>query len=408
MGSQRAVTAAGMAARWPDEPYCKRPRHDPVANNAQQAQGQPITVSDTCEDDAWDRAGSTKLERLCAPAIHGGAGLDMADIAALAGSGIPCVEALTFLPLRRLLEIRGMDMKKAQQVMSATQHLVPIRMMSCADMLHMRRSMFQITTGSAELDCLLGGGIEPGQITEMFGQFCSGKTQLCHTLAVTCQLPTENGGCESKVLYLDTENTFRPERLVAIARRFGIHEEDVLENVTCAKAFNAEHQDRLLDEVDHIFGRARYGLLIVDSATALFRTDYSGNHEMMERQQALNVYLRKLQRMADTHGVAVVITNQVMATPGGEPSPLGQQVKAVGGNIMGHASQTRLFLRKAQGNLRICRLVDSSSLAEGEALFAIEKGGVADGYSSPAAGGVADGYTSPVAGGACMGVLCGP
>jgi len=382
-----------MVVGLPDEPDSKRQRHHPVAKSS--PQGLPIMVSEACEDDVWDRAGSTKLERLCAPVSHGGAGLDMAVIAALAGSGIPCVEALTFLPLRRLLEVRGMDMKKAQRVMEATQHLVPIRMMSCADMLHMRRRMFQITTGSAELDCLLGGGIEPGQITEMFGEFCSGKTQLCHTLAVTCQLPTENGGCESKVLYVDTENTFRPERLVAIARRFGIHEEDVLENVTCAKAFNAEHQDRLLDEVDHIFGRARYGLLIADSATGLFRTDYSGTHEMKERQQALNVFLRKLQQMADTHGVAVVITNQVMGTPGGEPTPLGQQLKPVGGHIMGHASQTRLFLRKARGNLRICRLVNSPSLAEGEALFAIEKGGVADSYSRPEDGG------------GCFGVLCG-
>merc|ERR1719401_1798981 len=183
--------------------------------------------------------------------------------------------------------------------------------------------MVKLTSGSAMLDGLLGGGIETGQITEIFGEFRCGKTQLCHTLCVACQLPIDQGGGESKALYIDTEGTFRPERLVSIAGRYGLNEEDVLENVTYARAYNAEHQDKLLTEAAAVFCESCYAILIVDSATGLFRTDYSGRQDLAERQQALNKHLRKLQRIADEHGVAVVITNQVQADPSGGPSYMG-------------------------------------------------------------------------------------
>merc|ERR1719352_1512253 len=119
-------------------------------------------------------------------------------------------------------------------------------MVSAAEMLQIRKNMITITTGCAALNGLLSGGIETGQITEVFGEFRCGKTQLCHTLCVSCQLPIDRGGAESKALYIDTEGTFRPERLVAIAERYGLNSEDVLENVTYARAYNAEHQEKLL------------------------------------------------------------------------------------------------------------------------------------------------------------------
>merc|ERR1719325_376934 len=134
----------------------------------------------------------------------------------------------------------------------------------------MRKNMVSLSTGSDQLNGLLGGGVETGQITEIFGEFRCGKTQLCHTLCVSCQLPIDRGGAESKALYIDTEGTFRPERLVSIAERYGLHEEDVLENVTYARAYNAEHQEKLLAEVGGVFCESRYALLVVDSATGLF------------------------------------------------------------------------------------------------------------------------------------------
>merc|ERR1719253_1304166 len=279
--------------------------------------------------------------------------------------------------MRKLLDVQGIGEAKAKRIMAAAKKLVPMRMVSASEMLQMRKNMVSLTTGSSQLDALLRGGIETGQITEIFGEFRCGKTQLCHTLCVTCQLPVDKGGGESKALYIDTEGTFRPERLVSIAERYGLNPEDVLENVTYARAYNAEHQDKLLVEASAVFCDSRYALLIIDSATGLFRTDYSGRSELADRQQALNRFLRKLQRIADEHGVAVVITNQVMADPSpGGNAYKGPQVKPAGGHIIGHASQTRLHFRKGKGETRICKIFDSPSLPEGEALFAIGQGGI--------------------------------
>jgi len=331
------------------------------------------------EEQAVDEPGVTKLELLCASVENRGANLSKGDLNALLEHGIHCVETIAFMPMRKLMEVKGIGDQKAQRIMAAAKTLVPMRMVSAAEMLQMRKNMVQISTGSAQLDGLLAGGIETGQITEIFGEFRCGKTQLCHTLCVACQLPIDRGGAESKALYVDTEGTFRPERLVSIAERYGLNEEDVLENVTYARAYNAEHQEKLLVEAAAVFCESRYALLIVDSATGLFRTDYSGRGELADRQQALNRFMRKLQLLADEHGVAVVITNQVMSTPDAGPAAfMGPQVKPIGGHIMGHASQTRLFFRKGKGETRICKIYDSPSLPEGEAMFAIGAGGITD------------------------------
>lgn len=343
------------------------------------AQGQEQQVVVEAQVGAVDEPGITKLELLAAPVEHRGANLSKADLNALLEHGIHCVETIAFMPFRKLMEVKGIGDQKAQRIMAAAKLLVPMRMVSAAEMLHMRKNMVQLTTGSAQLDGLLRGGIETGQITEIFGEFRTGKTQLCHTLCVACQLPISKGGGESKALYIDTEGTFRPERLVSIAERYGLNEEDVLENVTYARAYNAEHQEKLLTEAAGLFCESRYALLVVDSATGLFRTDYTGRGELADRQQALNRFLRKLQRIADEHGVAVVITNQVMSSPESTPNPfIGPQVKPIGGHIIGHASQTRLFFRKGKGDSRVCKIYDSPSLPEGEAIFAIGPGGIVD------------------------------
>nr|QDO16240.1 DNA repair protein RAD51 [Lingulodinium polyedra] len=346
---------------------------------AEQAQGQQELVEAGDAQCPSDEPGITKLERLCAGPEHQGAGLSKADLNALLEHGIHCVETIAFMPVRKLTEVKGIGDQKAQKIAAAARMLVPMRMVSAAEMLQMRRNMVQLTTGSTQLDGLLGGGVETGQITEIFGEFRCGKTQLCHTLCVSCQLPIDRGGGESKALYIDTEGTFRPERMVSIAERFGLNDEDVLENVTYARAYNAEHQEKLLTEAAAVFCESRYALLIVDSATGLFRTDYTGRGELADRQQALNRFLRKLQRIADEHGVAVVITNQVMSSPESGPAAyMGPQVKPIGGHIIGHASQTRLMFRKGKGETRICKIYDSPNLPEGEAMFAIGQGGIMD------------------------------
>lgn len=236
-----------------------------------------------------------------------------------------------------------------------------------------------LSTGSRKLNDLLGGGIETGSITEMFGEFRTGKTQLCHTLAVTCQLPTSQGGTEGKCLYIDTEGTFRPERLRSIAERFKIDPDLAMDNVAYARAFNTDHQLQLLIQASAMMAESRFGLLIVDSATALYRTDYSGRGELAARQMHLARFLRHLQRMADEYGVAVVITNQVVAQVDGGAGMFQQDPKKpIGGNIMAHASTTRLYMRKGRGETRICKIYDSPCLPDSEATFAIGVEGITD------------------------------
>jgi len=224
---------------------------------------------------------------------------------------------------------------------------------------------------------ILVGGFETGAITELFGEFRSGKSQICHSLAVTCQLPIEQGGGEGKAMYIDTEGTFRPERLLDCATRYGLEGGAVLDNVAYARAYNTDHQYSLLLQAAAMMSESRYALLVIDSATALYRTDYSGRGELAPRQMHLARFLRLLQRLADEFGVAVVITNQVVAQVDGM-SMQPDAKKPIGGNILAHASTTRLYLRKGKGETRICKVYDSPCLPESEAKFAILTDGIGD------------------------------
>lgn len=179
-------------------------------------------------------------------------------------------------------------------------------------------------------------------------------------------------------MYIDTEGTFRPERLFDIAERFGLDPQEVLENVAYARAHNCDQQNKLLIQAAALMAESKYALLVVDSATALYRTDYSGRGELSVRQNHLGKFLRNLQRLADEFGIVVIISNQVMSQVDGAAMFAGDQKKPIGGNIMAHASTTRLYLRKGRGESRICKIYDSPSLPESEAIYAIGKGGIED------------------------------
>jgi DNA repair protein RAD51 len=239
------------------------------------------------------------------------------------------------------------------------------------------KEMIMISTGSRELDTLLGGGIETGSLTEVFGEFRTGKTQICHTLCVTCQRTLDQGGAEGKAIYVDTEGTFRPQKLCEIAERWNMNTEEVLENVICARCHNTEQQMELLADAAALMSQSRFALMIVDSATALYRTDYNGRGELSERQMHLGQFLRQLTRLAEEFGIAVVLTNQVVADPGGM-SFAKDTNKPIGGNIIAHASTTRLKLKKGRGENRICQIYDSPTLPESECSFSIGAAGVDD------------------------------
>ncbi|KAL3984692.1 DNA repair protein RAD51 [Acanthocheilonema viteae] len=306
-------------------------------------------------------------------------GISVADIRKLKEAGFCTFEAIAYAPRKELYAIKGISEQKAEKIFIEAAKLVPMGFTTASEV-HVKRSeIIQISTGSRELDRLLGGGVETGSITEVFGEFRTGKSQLCHTLAVMCQLPVDMGGAEGKCLWIDTEGTFRPERLLAVAERHKLSAQDVLDNVVYARCYNTDHQMQLLIQASAMMAESRYALLVVDSATSLFRTDFSGRGELASRQMMLAKFLRMLLKLSDEFGVAVVITNQVVSqVDGGCGMFQGETKKPIGGNIMAHASTTRLYLRKGRGETRICKIYDSPCLPESEAMFAITTHGIDD------------------------------
>ncbi len=306
-------------------------------------------------------------------------GISAVDVKKLMEAGFHTVESVAYTPKKTLLLVKGISEAKADKIIAEAAKIVPMGFTTATAIHQRRQDIVYLTTGSKELDRLLGGGIETGSITEMFGEFRTGKTQLCHTLAVTCQLPIEQGGGAGKCLYIDTEGTFRPERLESIARRFNLNPDEVLDNIAYARAYNSDHQTALLSQASAMMAESRYALLVVDSATALYRTDFAGRGELSARQMHLARFLRTLLRLADEFGVAVAISNQVVAQVDGAAMFAADPKKPIGGNIMAHSSTTRLFLRKGRGETRICKIYDSPCLPEAEAMFAINPDGIGDG-----------------------------
>lgn len=320
-------------------------------------------------------------EEICGPLPIGKLeqhGVSASDIRKLEEHGYHSVESLAYATKKQLVAVKGISETKADKIAIEAAKLVPMGFTTATEFHQRRSEIIQITTGSKELDKLLQGGFETGSITELFGEFRSGKSQICHTIAVTCQLPVDQGGGEGKCMYIDTEGTFRPERLLAVAERYGLNGTDVLDNVAYARAYNTDHQTKLLVQAAAMMSETRYALLIIDSATGLYRTDYSGRGELSERQMHLARFLRKLLRIADEFGVAVVITNQVVAQVDGGAMFCSDPKKPIGGHIMAHSSTTRLYLRKGRGETRVCKVYDSPCLPESEATFAINADGIGD------------------------------
>ncbi|KAI8085884.1 DNA repair protein RAD51 [Gilbertella persicaria] len=306
-------------------------------------------------------------------------GISATDVKKLKDAGFYTVESIAYAPKKALLAIKGISETKADRLLAEASKIVNMGFTTAMDVHQRRQEIVYITTGSKELDRALGGGIETGSITEIFGEFRTGKSQLCHMLSVTAQLPISMGGGQGKCLFIDTENTFRTSRISSIAQRYSLDAEETLDNIAYARAFNTDHQTSLLIQAAAMMSEARFSVLIVDSAMHLYRTDFAGRGELAARQTHLAQFLRQLQRLADEFGVAVVITNQVVAQVDGAASMFNPDPKKpAGGNIIAHASCTRLYLRKGRGENRICKIYDSPSLPETECTFSIMEDGIGD------------------------------
>lgn len=264
----------------------------------------------------------------------------------------------------------------AEKVIEAARKSEKIDFETAFDVLERRKDVGRISVGSQGFNELIGGGIETQSITEVFGEFGSGKSQISHELAVTVQLPIEQGGLEGQCVFIDTENTFRPERIERIANGFELEHEEVLRNIHIARAFNSSHQILMAEKVNELIQQGNnIKLVIVDSLMAHFRAEYVGRESLAVRQQKLNQHLHALQQLANTYNIAVFITNQVQAKP---DSFFGSPTKAIGGHVLGHASTYRIWLKKGLAGKRIARLVDSPHLPEGECVFKITNEGIVD------------------------------
>ena len=289
--------------------------------------------------------------------------------------GFHTVESLATATVKEL-EKAGIGEKKALEIIKRARSSMALSFIRADELLKMRQNVFRLTTGSKTLDNLLGGGLETQTITEFYGEYGSGKSQICHQLCVNVQLPHERGGLDGGALYIDTENTFRTERIVQMAEHLGLDPNEVVKNIIYAEAYTSDHQMFLLENADQVIKENNIRLIIIDSLTAHFRSEYLGREMLAERQQKLNKHLHKLIRLARAFNAVAVVTNQVMARP---DIFFGNAVHPVGGHIVAHTSHTRIYLRKAaKGPTRIARLVSSPYLPEGETVFKITENGVED------------------------------
>jgi len=237
-----------------------------------------------------------------------------------------------------------------------------------------RANIEYIKIGISSLDKLFVNGIETKATTEIYGEFGSGKTQFAHTMAVRVQIPKEEGGLDGKCLWIDSENTFRPERIDTIAKKMGLDHKKVLSNIIHSKAFNSTFQQIILEEAENIIEKENIRLIIIDSATGLFRSDYIGRGNLSNRQGALNKFVTRASRISETYNCAVILTNQVYKTP---DLPFGDPTRPVGGDVFAHSSTYRIYFKKS-GKNRIAKMIDSPGHAETEVMFALSDAGVVD------------------------------
>ena len=276
-----------------------------------------------------------------------------------------------------LIDATGMTDSAAKRLIAIARSSLEMGFESGEELLKRRELVVKISTGSKSFDQMLASGVETGGITEVFGEYGSGKSQLAHQLAVNAQLPPEKGGVNGTVVWIDTETTFRPERIKQIATAAGLDPQVALSNIKVAKAFNSDHQMLLAEKIEDLIKKqgVNVKLVIVDSLTAHFRAEFVGRGTLAERQQKLNKHMHVLSKLADLHNFAVYVTNQVMARP---DVFFGDPTAAIGGHIVAHNSHTRVYVRKGKKGTRVAKLVDSPCLADGEATFQLTTDGIRD------------------------------
>ena len=302
-------------------------------------------------------------------------GVGPATAKKLRSAGFFTLESVAVAPSRELAQTMGISDDRAKELAKQARDMLQLRFQTAEELLFHRKTVVRLTTGCRALDELLGGGVETQAVLELVGQYGVGKTQICHALCIFVQQPFENGGLEGTALYIDTEGTFRPERVLEIAQNRGIVSDQILRNIIVARAFNSDHQILIVEKLDELIKEKNIKLIVVDSIISHFRAEYLGRESLPIRQQRLNQHLHRLLRMAEIYNIPIIVTNQVVASP---DAFFGPPNKPAGGHVLAHLSTNRVFLRRGRKYTRIARVIDSPYLPEGECVFQITEKGVED------------------------------
>ncbi|MBT4604512.1 DNA repair and recombination protein RadA [archaeon] len=300
-------------------------------------------------------------------------GVGAATAEKLQSSGFHDVLSIAVASPGKLCEAAGVSEAVARKIINAARDSMKMGFETGTQVLARRAKVMRIPTGSSNIDALLGGGFETGAITECFGEFGSGKTQIGHVLVV--QVLSRDP--KASVVYIDTENTFRPERIKELCVGVGLDYEDALRRIMVARAYNSDHQMLLAEKVEGLIKEQgkKIKLVVVDSLTAHFRAEFIGRGTLAERQQKLNRHMHTLGKLSSSQNICVFVTNQVMSKP---DSFFGDPTVAIGGHIVAHASTFRIYLRKGRKGSRVAKLIDSPNLPEGEAPFEVTGPGLKD------------------------------
>jgi len=274
-----------------------------------------------------------------------------------------------------LSEVADISLDAAGKIINKAKDSITLEYSTGWDILERRKNIGRITTGSKNLDDLMGGGVETQALTECYGKFSSGKSQVGFQLSLNVQLPKDKGGLEGKAVFIDTEGTFRPDRIKQMAEAAKMDPKEALNNILVMRAENSDHQVLIVDKLENILEKENVKLIVIDSLTSQFRADYIGRGALGERQQRLNKHIHLLQRLSDRFNLAVYFTNQVMDNPA---ILFGDPTTPIGGHIIAHAATYRIYLRKGKESKRIARMVDSPNLPEGEAIFRVMPEGITD------------------------------
>ena len=303
-------------------------------------------------------------------------GVGDATLKKLKDAGILSIRTLAMYPLKKLTDEVGLGDKTAEKLVRTAQDVEKMGFKSADKIWEKRKSLNRLTTGSQNLDDLIGGGIEPGAVTELFGEYRTGKTQIAHQLCVNVHLQYEQGGLEGSALYIDTEGTFRPERIIHMASAIDLDYTEILKKITVGRAYNSDHQMLLVKEAPKIIEEKEIKLVIVDSLIGHFRSEYIGRGTLALRQQTLNSHIHDMLRLTEVYDeLAVVFTNQVSSKP---DVFYGNPTTHTGGHIVAHGATIRIFLRKGKGEQRVAKVVDAPNIPESDTVFTITEDGIKD------------------------------